>query len=75
MPNGTHTILFAELGCICVPSFRCVAPSFFLAKAPILAFLKERSVCPYRHAHGVPLVTLILNVFGFVGLEKLVDED
>ena len=28
---------------------------------------------PYRHAHDVPLVTLILNIYGFVGLTSSVN--
>ena len=36
--DGTHPMLFAESSCFCMPSFRSVAPFFFLAKVPFLAF-------------------------------------
>ena len=50
-------------------SFRPLTPFFFLTKVPFLAFFLEyRKVWPYRHAYDVPLVTLILNIYGFVGL-------
>ena len=28
----------------------------------------QKGVWPYRHAYDIPLVTLILNIYGFVGL-------
>ena len=31
-------------------------------------FLNQKGVRPYRYANGVPLVTLIPNIYGFVGL-------
>ena len=45
-PYGTHPTLFLESYCVCMPSFRSVAPLFFLAKVPFLAlFLNtERGV-------------------------------
>ena len=50
-------------------SFRPLTPFFFLTKVPFLAFFLEfRKVWPYRHAYDVPLVTLIQNIYGFVGL-------
>ena len=52
-PDGTHPMLFAESSCICVPSFRSIAPFYFRLK---------------YHAHDVPLVTPILNVYGFMYL-------
>ena len=53
-------------------SFRPVATSFFQEKLPILAFLIQEGVWPYRYAYDVSLVTLILNVYGFVGLTSTV---
>ena len=62
-PDGTHPMLFAESSCICMPSFRPVAPFFFLSKVPFFFFfLVLKGVWPYRYAYDVPLVTLILNV-------------
>ena len=34
--------------------------------------LYQKGVWPYRHAHDVPLVTLILNIYGFVGLTLII---
>ena len=31
-PDGTHPTFFTESSCVSTPSFRFVAPSFFLAK-------------------------------------------
>ena len=36
---------------------------FFLFFFQILAFFNTKRVCLYRHAHDVPLVTLILNIY------------
>ena len=45
-------------------TFRPVAPLFFLEKVLFLAFLKiQKGVWPYRYAHDVPLVTLILTIW------------
>ena len=44
-PDGIHPILFAESGYVCMPSFRPVAPFFFLEKVPFLAFLKYIKGC------------------------------
>ena len=49
-------------------SFRSVAPLFFLAKVPFLAFSNTKRVWSYRYAYDIQLVTLILNKYGFVGL-------
>ena len=38
-PDGTHPMLFEELSCICMPSFRYEDLFFFLVKVPFLAFL------------------------------------
>ena len=44
-----------------------LAPLFFQAKVPFLAFFKiQKGVWPYRHAHDVPLVTLILNIYVYI---------
>ena len=46
-PDGTHPMLFAV---ICMPSFRPIAPVFFLAEVPFLAsFLIHKGVWPQRH--------------------------
>ena len=47
-----------------------LAPFFFLGKDTIFSFLIQEGVWPYRYAHVIPLVTLILKIygFGFVGL-------
>ena len=73
-PDGTHHMLFAESSYICMLKFRSVAPFFFLAKVPFwlffffFFFLILEGVWLYSHAHDVPLVTLILNICGFVGV-------
>ena len=53
-PDGTHPMLFAESSCVCMPSFRPVAPFLFLAKVPFLAFLIQKRVWPYRYAYVIP---------------------
>ena len=45
----------------------CVAPFFFLANVPFLSFFLIQKGC--GHAYNVPLVTPILNIYGFVGLD------
>ena len=51
-----------------------IAQLFFLVKVPFLAVLKiKNGVWAYRHAHDVTLVTLILNIYGFVGLTSSVN--
>ena len=51
-PDGTHPMLFAESSCVCMPSFRPVAPFFFQAKVPfavllfvVVVFFKYRNGC------------------------------
>ena len=34
--DGTHFMLFEDSSCVCMPSFRPVAPFFFLAKVTLL---------------------------------------
>ena len=54
-PGGTHPMLFTELSCVCMPSFRPVVPYFFLAKVPFLAFLNtERGVAIYTYLRLSP---------------------
>ena len=36
--DGTHPMLFEESSCVCIPSFRPVAPFLFLAIVPFLDF-------------------------------------
>ena len=49
-------------------SFRCIDPFYFLAKVSFFGFFNTERGDPYIHAHDVPLVTLILNIHGFMGL-------
>ena len=49
-------------------SFRPVAPLSYLAKVTFFGFLNTKRGWPYRHAYDIPLVTLILNIYEFVGL-------
>ena len=65
-------MILVESSCVCMPSFRSVAPFFFSSKVPFLVFLNMEGVWPYRHAHDVPLVILILNIYGFMGLTSIV---
>ena len=49
-------------------SYRPVAPFIFLAKIPIWPFfLKIEGVLAHIDVYDVSLVTLILNIYGFVG--------
>ena len=48
-PDGTHPMLFAESSCVSMPSFRSVAPFFFLEKVPFSGFFNTKGVWPYRH--------------------------
>ena len=60
-------MLFTQSSRVCMPSFRLVAPFFFLAKV-------------YRYAYDVPLMTLIIYIYiyiyiyihGFVSLTSTV---
>ena len=52
-------------------SFRPVAPFLFLAKVPFL----NTGMQPCRYAYEVPLVTLILNIYGFVGQVQATDQE
>ena len=36
--DGTQPMLLEESSCVCMPSFRPVAPFFFSGKVPFLAF-------------------------------------
>ena len=68
-PDGTHHMLFVSQIVSAYQRFRPVALFFFLEKVPFLAFfLIQKGVWPYKYAYDVPLVTLILNIYGFVGL-------
>ena len=50
-------------------SFRPVAPFFLLAKVPFLFLvLIQKGVWCCTYAYDIPLVTPILNIYGFVGL-------
>ena len=50
-PSGTHPMLFPELSCICIPSFRPVALLVFLAKIPFLAFFPALWPEFYSNSH------------------------
>ena len=75
-------MLFAESSCVCMPSFRSVAPFLFCSENTIFLikknffyyFFYNMGVGPYRYAHNIPLVTLILNIYiyGFVGVTSTV---
>ena len=45
-------------------------------EVPFLAFFslthEEKEVWPYRYADGIPLVALIIYIYGFVGLTSTV---
>ena len=47
---------------------RFVAPFFFYSKSTIWALLVRKGVWPYGCAHNIHLVTLILNIYGFMSL-------
>ena len=69
-PVNTLPTLLEELNCACMPRFRPVAPFFSLAKVPFFGlffFGMQKGMWPYRHAYDIPLVTPILNIYGFVG--------
>ena len=65
-----YPMLFKESSCVCMPSFGPVAPQFFLAKVTFLAtfFFIQKGVWPHTHTKDIPLVKLILNINGLVGL-------
>ena len=49
--------------------FRPVAAFFFLVKVPffvVVVFLMQKDLWPYRLAHAIPLVTLILYIYIWV---------
>ena len=76
-PDETYPMLFTVKLCphakLCpYAKFWSVAPISFLAKLSFLAFLIQKGVWPYRSAHDAPLVTLLLNRYGFVGLTSIV---
>ena len=50
-------------------SFRPVAPFFFLEKVPNWPFFGIQKGCGHIYAYDIPLMTLILNIYGFVGLD------
>ena len=72
--DGIHPMSIAELSCAYMLSFRSVAYcSFFSGKCTIFDFYFNtvRGV-EYRHADGVPLMTLILNRYGFFGSSSII---
>ena len=71
-PDGTHPLIFYRMKCVCIPSIRSIAPFFLPGKSIIFSFLIQKWVWPYRHAHDIHLVILILNIYGFVGLSPTV---
>ena len=67
--DGIHPILFAELSCVCMAKFSSCSSIHFSGKSTIFGFFKiQNQMWPYRYAYEVPLGTLILNIYGFVGL-------
>ena len=66
-PDGTHPMLFSELSCVCMPSFKPVAPSFFfLTNVPFSAsFNIGRGVAIYI-LKTFPLMTLTLNIYIYI---------
>ena len=51
-PDGTYPMLFTELSCVCMPSFRPVASFSFLPKVQFLAFLKFIYIYIYIYRKG-----------------------
>ena len=70
--GGNHPMLLPEISCVCILSFRSVGPRVCLAKGTFLALfwpdLNTEKVWPYRRSLRIPLVKLIPNIYGFVGL-------
>ena len=64
---------YSQSSCVCMPKFKSYNYILFSGKNTILgSFLKiQKLVWPYRYAYDVPLVTLILNIYGFLGLAPL----
>ena len=62
-----HVICRVRL-CLYAKILGLLLHSFFSAKVPFLAFLLQKGVWPYKYAYDIPLVTLILNICGFVGV-------
>ena len=50
--------VFCRIKCVCIPSIRSIVSFFFSGKAQFLG------VWPYRYVYDVPLVTLIINIYG-----------
>ena len=68
-PYGTNPMLFAEQVVSASQSFRTIAPFIFFWKKNFLG------VWPYRYTFDVRLVTLILNIYGFVGVAQLLFQE
>ena len=68
------TMLFAGSSWVCMLSFKSVAPFFLSSRSTIFGFfIIQKGVWPYRYAEDIPLVTLILNIYRFVGLTSSVN--
>ena len=66
-PDRTHPMLSAESSCVCMPKFQVCSPIHFSGKSTIFGFFEmQKRAWPYRYIYDVPLVTLILNIYGFV---------
>ena len=66
----THSMLLQESGCVYITSFRAVAPFFFLAKVSFLAVFECRKGFDHINTENVPVVTLNINIYVFVGLTR-----
>ena len=58
-------MLFTASSCVCMTTFEACSSIIFSGKKYHFWLL---GVWPYRYAYDIPLVTLILNIYGFVGL-------
>ena len=69
-PDGIHPMLFAESSCVCMPKFYACSSILFSGESTIFVFcfLIQEGVWPYKYAYDIPLMTKILNIYGFVGL-------
>ena len=56
---------YSQSPVVCIPSFRLVAQFFFLSgKSAIFGFFIQKGCGHIRHTLIIPLVTLILNIYG-----------
>ena len=72
-PDGTYPCYSQSQVVSVCQSFRPVVPFFFSGKSTICGFLSTQRVWPYGYTYDVPLVTLILSMYSFVGLTSSID--